>query len=171
MILATLEHQHRKAWSHYLSEFLPWTIVNTLINQHRELSLTYGKVSKTNCKKLDFLLAIHLLRKKSMGKLAKKNRRKLNSGPVQIFLSLSLFLPIVDSGEQCLHWGAVRSRSSSLWSLGTTDHRLRGAFPCRNARATLAGPQNKHSESICSKCKLCNTRVFRKIIWRKLKLE
>lgn len=59
-------------------------MVNILINQPYKQSLTYGKYSKTNRRDHDFPLAIHLLRKVRVGKLAKENVKRFNLGRIQI---------------------------------------------------------------------------------------
>lgn len=73
-----------------------------LINQPYKQSITYGKYSKTNCKKLDFPLAICFLKNERVGTLekAKENVQRFDSGTVQIFLSLSLFTSVTDSAER-----------------------------------------------------------------------
>lgn len=112
---ASLQHQHSKAWSYYLSEFLLWTIVNILINQSYKQSLTYGKFSKTNCKKCEFPLTIYLLRKKRMGKLAEEKAQRFDLGTIQIiFMFIFVYPHSRISREEGLHTGsAVRGHVSS----------------------------------------------------------
>lgn len=70
------------------------------INQPCKQFLTYGEDSKIECKKFDFALAIHLLRKKRMRKLAKENVQRFNSGIVQVVLCLPLFMSIRGLAER-----------------------------------------------------------------------
>lgn len=143
------------------------------INQPWKQPLLYGEDSKTSCKKLDFLLATYLLRKKGGGNWL----RKMSRGLIQV-QSRYFCVYLCSSPLQTQQTGGPACKECSQgplqlplkpWDYGQWS--LSGI--------SFSGMQEKPQQSLktnrmslfTEKHKLCHTRLLCKIICRKLKLE
>lgn len=93
--------------------------------------------------------------------MAKENVQRFNSGTVQIFLCLSLFIPITDSADRraCMQGVQSGATSAPFEALGLWTMVSKWDFLLRNARETTAEPQNKQNESIYRKAQVVSYKI------------